>query len=121
MNLISIGVGDHCFGDLGSSNFHCILGSCVGLLYFNKNTIGITHGRLPKEITKQIEEALQNITNHNIYLYGGMSGQIGDMNINAARNALKNVRYTNNTGNSVKIVTTDGTIKISIIKDTRGN
>lgn len=105
------------FGKLIDDDFHCVLGSCVGLLYFNEETVGITHGRLPKEVTSQIKEISKNITNHKLVLYGGMNGQIGDMNINAARNELRGIEYEDNTGYSVTIKNIDGLLIVKKIEE----
>jgi hypothetical protein len=118
--LNSVAAGDTFFGDINTNDVYCILGSCVGLLYFNEDTIGITHGRLPTDVTPQIEDALKNVTNHTLVLYGGMEGQIGDMNINAARNALRGVKYQDKTGHAVTVKNTEGLIIIEKIKDIRG-
>lgn len=103
---------------------YCILGSCVGVVIISNDKISITHGTKPETITKQIITELEKFSGDcNIYLCGGGTslettpiGAVGERNITAAKEVLKNHKYKDLSGKTCVIRVEDGEIKITINK-----
>ena len=98
---------------------HCLLGSCVGVLLYNENTIGLTHGLTPSQVYTQINNITRNLDDtFKVILLGGMKGSIGTANSISGKKALKGIRYEDRSGEAVVITVSDNKeIKIRKIKN----
>jgi hypothetical protein len=98
---------------------HCLLGSCVGVLIYNENTIGLTHGLTPSQVYTQISNITRNLDDtFRVILLGGMKGSIGDANSISGKKALKGIRYEDRSGEAGVITVSDkNEIKIRKIKE----